>query len=667
MRKMLIVMVILLLAMPAFGQVTVDAPELPERVDVTFQYENPDATDVFMIGGFNGWTENDEDYRMELVDGLWTFTMNVRSNAQITYKFFVDGEYITDPNAPATTDDGFGGQNGVVQVANLLGGAPADGGGFVFGKFTEIYSDATFLTEELEGDDRGYAADKWELKAKSYWKLTADVLPWLETYIELKVFDGSITLFEQAADAELTDGDPVVPLSDGFANLGSALFNPFNALNNGENPELGHFRATATTPYVNFNTGYKWTKGTGHDSIMYRTSHADESDANDGFLEMSLGDELTSLGDMGTVDATLALTKRTGRHGVYSWVTLNLMEDFVVDAAWNALMTSSDDLKDFFDDTKHMTTIGASADLMDGMLNVRGQYLLNFGETYDVDADAMAFAGGFTVTPGIMDLKLDVDARWGGSNTDIFLGANDGDDDDYLRLREGMFVSKVNVELQPADIVKLGHNYTLETDNEFEGDALNKFNPWVNLFLSEVAPVNAQLDLSANMEYQEEFDLEDVKATLTLRELAPQLDRALVEYIYHHDPDAEDYNDEIRAQVRLTDLAEIMPTATVDAAYRGAAKEATLVGRMNFVNRLGADIGFVLRDTDLNIPFGFALGGRWTMPEELRDGQFFAAYTFDFDPYASEDIHTIEFDDGFVDTTGGAGQSKFRLGVRWDF
>ena len=34
----------------------------------------------------------------------------------MTYKFVADGNWISDPNAPDSDDDGFGGKNGVVTV-----------------------------------------------------------------------------------------------------------------------------------------------------------------------------------------------------------------------------------------------------------------------------------------------------------------------------------------------------------------------------------------------------------------------------------------------------------------------------------------------------------------------------------------------------------------------
>ena len=99
--SVLVVLAVLVSAVPALG------------VKVTFTYEAPDASQVFLAGEFNGWS--DAANPMENKDGVWTLTLDLEPGSY-QYKFVVDGQWNPDPNNPATADDGFGGQNSVLTV-----------------------------------------------------------------------------------------------------------------------------------------------------------------------------------------------------------------------------------------------------------------------------------------------------------------------------------------------------------------------------------------------------------------------------------------------------------------------------------------------------------------------------------------------------------------------
>lgn len=95
----------------------------PEREDTIFvedgvvviRYYNPDAEFVTIAGNFNNWNaEEIEMYPIE--DGWWEGVLELRPGIY-EYKFVVNGEeWVTDPNAFAFVDDGFGGKNGVFEV-----------------------------------------------------------------------------------------------------------------------------------------------------------------------------------------------------------------------------------------------------------------------------------------------------------------------------------------------------------------------------------------------------------------------------------------------------------------------------------------------------------------------------------------------------------------------
>jgi 1,4-alpha-glucan branching enzyme len=74
---------------------------------------NANAKRVILAGSFNGWNENKE--QMVFQNGAWTSTLNLPGGKQ-TYKFIVDGKWMTDPGNPLTEDDGYGNINSVLFV-----------------------------------------------------------------------------------------------------------------------------------------------------------------------------------------------------------------------------------------------------------------------------------------------------------------------------------------------------------------------------------------------------------------------------------------------------------------------------------------------------------------------------------------------------------------------
>lgn len=81
----------------------------------SFQYMPPTtARSVALVGSFNQWDKSANP--MVFKDGRWTLTLDLPPGEH-SYKFVVnDLEYVTDPNAPATGDDGFGGKNGLLRI-----------------------------------------------------------------------------------------------------------------------------------------------------------------------------------------------------------------------------------------------------------------------------------------------------------------------------------------------------------------------------------------------------------------------------------------------------------------------------------------------------------------------------------------------------------------------
>lgn len=87
-----------------------------EKVDdgIQFTYYDPDAGQVFIAGSFNGWNSNANPLTRD-DKGYWTIVLDL-GPGEHTYKFVVDGAWITDMDNPATKSDGYGGNNSVIEI-----------------------------------------------------------------------------------------------------------------------------------------------------------------------------------------------------------------------------------------------------------------------------------------------------------------------------------------------------------------------------------------------------------------------------------------------------------------------------------------------------------------------------------------------------------------------
>jgi 1,4-alpha-glucan branching enzyme len=78
---------------------------------VTFSLKGyPDAQKVILAGSFNDW--NEHKLEMNHVGDYWTVTIPLFGGKH-TYKFIVDGQWMTDPANPIIEDDGQGNKNSV--------------------------------------------------------------------------------------------------------------------------------------------------------------------------------------------------------------------------------------------------------------------------------------------------------------------------------------------------------------------------------------------------------------------------------------------------------------------------------------------------------------------------------------------------------------------------
>lgn len=101
--------------------VAVVHPQLPDSVaarTVKFVLIAPQASQVSVVGDFNGWDTRATPMSQQNRDGTWTVYVPLEPGLH-TYSFVVDGShFIADPAAPVAPDDGFGHTSSVVLVRN---------------------------------------------------------------------------------------------------------------------------------------------------------------------------------------------------------------------------------------------------------------------------------------------------------------------------------------------------------------------------------------------------------------------------------------------------------------------------------------------------------------------------------------------------------------------
>jgi hypothetical protein len=93
---------------------------------MTFVFVTHDASKVALVGDFNQWNADATPMKRIANSNAWTVTLPLSVGRHV-YSFYAvgaDGEkWLTDPNAPATPDDGFGRRNSVVLVPSKRGPA----------------------------------------------------------------------------------------------------------------------------------------------------------------------------------------------------------------------------------------------------------------------------------------------------------------------------------------------------------------------------------------------------------------------------------------------------------------------------------------------------------------------------------------------------------------
>lgn len=97
---------------------TAPGPQITPAGQVRFNYQpSGRVKKIYLAGNFNGWNPSNDEYLLSDEDGDGIYSISIQLEpGTYQYKFVIDGRWTKDPHAPGSHPDGFGGQNGKLEV-----------------------------------------------------------------------------------------------------------------------------------------------------------------------------------------------------------------------------------------------------------------------------------------------------------------------------------------------------------------------------------------------------------------------------------------------------------------------------------------------------------------------------------------------------------------------
>ncbi|MDY5124193.1 MAG: glycogen-binding domain-containing protein [Treponema sp.] len=339
---------VLLLASAAFADVSVKKLD-DGKVEVTFFYANPRAGEVLVAGDFTNWQDGAEP--MEKGEKGFTLVKVVPAGTIMKYKFISDGNWTEDIHEPDKVDDGFGGHNGLIDVDELVAASAGSAEGSAPSKKSAVKLQTWSMVgaqNKWSLTDGKMAEDSLGIGVKSYWKFSGNITPHVPVYAEIAVAenDGFSNIYSEEEGKKIGAANA---WKNGAKGLADIAIDPIAYANGGaEKTYLGHFKTGIETPYVNFNTGYKYAKLPPHTNVNWVTVDKEWEagySAVGGYGEYSLGsaakEAISSLtnGNV-SLEAVVAPNKSADRagnqYGIYSYVDATLFGSHYVDFQFNS-------------------------------------------------------------------------------------------------------------------------------------------------------------------------------------------------------------------------------------------------------------------------------------------------------------------------------------------
>ena len=301
-----------------------------------------------VIGDFCGWVEPGVPMAKN-ADGKWEVAVKSTMDGVLKYKFWYKGTYIYDFKSPDKIDDGFGGNNGLIEVskvlakqkaAELAASGDAAGAAALMAQAGASDSGLKFQTWSMLGFQTKFAlgdkveADSAGVGLKSYWKASGNAVPNMPIFLEIHFAenDGFENLYKKGSKE----------WKDGLENiLVDTIFDPmyFYGGQTAGHTYLGTVTAGFETDWFAYKTGYKYAKLPPHTNVNWNTV-TDNWDAGynavDGYSYFATGNGVTEwFNDMlgAKIKAAVAPNKSADRagsqYGMYAWASAEFAGQYI--------------------------------------------------------------------------------------------------------------------------------------------------------------------------------------------------------------------------------------------------------------------------------------------------------------------------------------------------
>lgn len=657
-RWLMTVLLVALFGSLLFAEVrikTVDA----NTVEITFLFKHP-ASEMNVIGNFDNWTVPGEAMEKN-AEGFWEKTITAATTDEIQYKFFTKDVWIYDPMSPDKKDDGYGGNNGLIIVADILSGetilpssspikteekvvdAKEVRSKLNFGTTTVLGSRTTFSTQGLvDKTEKGIETDETGFYAKSGINFNGTIVPNMSVYLDMKILEGYKNIWAQDSRGNIT-----TKTNDGLRDLGLGLAtNPVYYMN-GADPNLKALKTGIETPWVKWETGYGEARSLKRKDMLWTTLN--DRNGDDGYTRFDLGESLRPIGD-GYLNAGFLPNRFGGEMGVASWIGYELGSQ-TIDFQYDMKSAQKMEIYKFFDTLYHQDLlvgykirVGSVETKIHGLLNIFSE------EDFDLAKDtAIACEVNFDKEGnGFL-----VGYRYTGDRANLLFGDNDG-----ALGRQASQRVLLNLFARPNALIKGGvdsnaviANHNLEnTDVEFYAKTWAEFN------LESVAGKPSSLNAYAKFNYSmkdgyvyvasdEKFLLGEVGTKWYMSEPLKGMTKGMdVYYGFNNWDNARIFH--------------------------------SLVSSIKFINNVSLELGTGVRQVrdnqkqamkDANNLLGFAIGGSWKLPApKLKTPLLYGAFVYNMDPIGEGSLAMSDYvTDGGADKMNGKAQLRFMM--KWDF
>lgn len=629
------------------------------NVEITFTFQDDTASEMGVIGSFNNWTQPGE-MMAKNASQLWEKTIKASVSDVITYKFLTKGTWIFDEKAPDFKDDGYGGKNGLINVADILAGvipavptaapvagtagavAPVYNSKLTFGMTTILGSRTTFSTQGLvDKTQKGLEADASGFSAKSNWTIRGTIVPGLNMSLDVAAFDGYKDVWAQDSRGNVSP-----QLDKGLANLFGGLATNPAAFMTGANPTMKAFKMGIDTPILVWETGYGEAKAAKRDLVLWQTVY--DRSANDGYMRFEIGSELKKVGG-GTLEAGIAPNRLRDEMGVFTWVGYSLGST-KVDFQYDAKSAQKTELRKAFDKLYHQDFIlGAKTKV--GDFEFKGEGLLNqFSEVaFEVARNTAAEA---QVAWDVPNFSITGGYRYTGEFAEMLFGNNNDSTGN-----KGTQRVLLNVNGKPVNGLKLGidSNAVVQTKTLADGAVEFYAKAFGELSLDALMGKNSSLNTYTKLKYnwlknyqydpsQSAFLVGEAGAKWYLADPLPGAVTGMDLYYGWNNWDTSKVFNTLVASLKLPQSATL-EVGTGLRLVRDSASSSKKNG-----NNLGA----------------FSFGGSWRVPlPAIKSPLLFGAFAFNMDPYSDNSLSMSDYTtDGGTDKSDG--KAQLRVLLKWE-